>query len=78
MPPAEALGAMCRRREEGVSAIIVTPMCTYYGGGAVYQEKNSWKGVCPFGGSVWSVVFPESDFLGDLVRFLIAYPLNTV
>ena len=47
-------------------------MCQYYGGGAVRNEKTSWKGVCSFGGRACTVDFSATDLLRDLVRFLIA------
>jgi hypothetical protein len=53
-----------------------TPMCTCYGGGAVYKEKTSCKGACSFWARAWSLVVSETGFLGDLVRFLIAYPIK--
>jgi hypothetical protein len=49
-----------------------------YGSGAVKNEKTNWMGVGSFGEGVCFVVSPERGFLGDLVRFLIAYLLNTV
>ena len=49
-----------------------------YGGGAVRNEKTSCKGVCSLVVMVCSDEFCETGLLRDLVRFLIAYPLNTV
>ena len=46
--------------------------------GAVKNEKNNWNGASPLRGRFSLVVFPESGFLGNLVRFFIAYLLNTV